>query len=182
MLFVVGVGLKKEHLTDEAKNVISRARKVYGSARAIEIAKEWIRGDRIVMRGFNEEAYRKIEEESRRKDVAVLSTGDPMAAGLGRFFRNAKIIPGISSVQVALGKVRADLCDVSVFNAHSQDPEFFEERNLMILAKRGVRLEFPGKRMIVLESLESENEKIYEVHDFFEAKDDYTIVFVEVKR
>ena len=182
MLFVVGVGLKKEHLTDEAKNVISKAKKVYGSARAIEIAEEWIRGERVVMRKFGEDVYREIERESREADIAVLSTGDPMVAGLGRFFRNAEIIPGISSVQVALGKLKADLCDVSVYNAHSMDPDFSEERSLLVLAKKGVRLNLPGRKMVVLENLESGDEKIYEVHDFFEVESDYTIVFVEVKK
>ncbi len=182
VLFVVGVGLKKEHLTDEAKKVISRAKKVYGSAKAIKIAEDWIVGEKVIMKKFGEEIYREIERESEESDVVVLSTGDPMVAGLGKFFRDAEIVPGISSVQVALGRIKADLCEVSVLNAHSQEPGFSEERNLMILAKKGVRLEFLGKRMIVLENLEGEDEKIYQVQDTFETESDYTVVFVEVKK
>ncbi len=182
MLFVVGVGLKKEHLTDEAKKVISKAKKVYGSVKAIKIAEDWINGEKILMRKFNEETYREIEREGKEMDIAVLSTGDPMVAGLGKFFKSAKVIPGISSVQVALGKIKVDLCDVTVFNAHSMEPDYSKEKNILILAKKGVKLDFNGKKMTVLENLEDEREKIYEVHDFFETKSDYTIVFVEVKK
>jgi len=182
VLFVVGVGLKREHLTDEAKEVISRANKVYGSSKALEIAEEWIKGEKVRMTEFDEKTYRDIEKEAEEKDVAVLSTGDPMVAGLGRFFKRARVIPGISSVQVALGRINADLCEVSVLNAHSREPEFSEVKNLLVLAKKGVRLNFPGRKMIVLENLESRDEKIYEVHDFFETESDYTIVFVEVKK
>ena len=133
------------------------------------------------MRRFNEEAYREIEREAMEVDVAVLSTGDPMVAGLGRFFKSASIIPGISSVQVALGRMGADLCDVTVFNAHSMEPDYSRGKNILILAKKGVRLNFPGRRLKVLENLENNEEKIYEAEDFFEVKSDYTIVFVEVK-
>ncbi|MBE8538861.1 SAM-dependent methyltransferase [Geoglobus acetivorans] len=181
MLFVVGVGLKKEHLTDEAKEAISRAEKVYGSERSLTIAEDWIRGKTVVLKKFDADVYRRIEREGEERDVAILSTGDPMVAGLGKFFRNAKIIPGISSVQVALARVKADICDVSVFNAHSQNPEFFGQRNMLILARKGVQLDFPGKKMVILENLESENEKIYEVQDSFTAEENYTIVFVRVK-
>jgi len=182
VLFVVGVGLKKEHLTDEAKKVISKARKVYGSAKAIKIAEDWINGEKILMRKFDEETYREIESEGKEMDVAVLSTGDPMVAGLGKFFKSAKVIPGISSVQVALGKIKVDLCDVNVFNAHSMEPDYSEEKNILILAKKGVRLDICGKKMTVLENLEDEGERIYETEDFFETKSDYTIVFVEGKK
>ncbi|AIY90826.1 precorrin-6y C5,15-methyltransferase (decarboxylating) subunit CbiE [Geoglobus acetivorans] len=181
MLFVVGVGLKKEHLTDEAKKAISRAEKVYGSERALTIAKEWVKGKATVLKRFDEDVYRKIEREGAERDVAVLSTGDPMVAGLGRFFKDAKIIPGISSVQIALARVKADICDVSVFNAHSQNPEFLGQRNMLILTRKGVQLDFPGKKMVILENLENENEKIYEVQDSFTAEENYTIVFVRVK-
>jgi len=182
VLFVVGVGLKEEHITEEAKRIISKAEKVYGSLKAIKLAEKWIKGEKIPIKKFENKIYREIEHEGEFRDVAVLSTGDPMIAGLGKFFRNAKVIPGISSVQVALARIKADLCDVIVFNAHSQNPDFSESRNLMILAKKGVRLNFPEKRLIVLENLESEKEEIYEAWDIFEAKSDYTIAFVEVKK
>ncbi len=137
------------------------------------------------MSNFSDEVYRKIKRESRKIDVAVLSTGDPMVAGLGRFFRGAKIIPGISSVQIALSRLGVDICDVVIVNAHSSDvtPNIPEHcgRDLLVLAREGVELRFPGRRMIVLERLCSSRESICEVEDEFTVKDDYTIVFVEVK-
>lgn len=185
MLWIVGVGVHPEHLTDEGKKAISNAKKVYGSKRAIEIAREYITGDYIVMSKFSDEEYRKIEKESKKMDVAVLSTGDPMVAGLGRLFRDAKIIPGISSVQIALSRLGVDICDVVIVNAHSSDiaPNIPEHcgKNILVLARKGVKLRYPGRKMIVLERLCSSRESIYEVEDEFTVRDDYTIVFVEVK-
>lgn len=182
MLWVVGVGISEEHITEEGKRVIARAEKVYGSKRAVEIARRYIRGEVAVLDRFGEEVYRRIEEESESTDIAVLSTGDPMVAGLGRFFKNAKIVPGISSVQIALARLGVDLCDVAVVNAHSGEtlPERCD-RNMLILARKGVKLDFPGKRMIVLERLCSSQEKVYEVNGSFTVRDDYTVVFVEVR-
>ncbi|AKG91080.1 precorrin-6Y C5,15-methyltransferase {decarboxylating} [Geoglobus ahangari] len=181
MLWVVGVGLREEHITEEGKKAISRADVVYGSRRAVEVAKRFIRGDIRVMERFGEEVYRKIEEEGRESEIAVLSTGDPMIAGMGRFFRNARIVPGISSVQIALSRLGVDLCDVVVVNAHSRnDVKAVPGRNLLILARKGVRVEFPGKRIVVLERLCSEDERVFEVDGNFLVEDDYTIVFVEV--
>lgn len=181
MLFVVGVGLKREHLTDEAKKVISNAEKVYGSKKAMEIAKDLIKGEAVILTRFGKEVYEEIEKESQEKNIAVLSTGDPMVAGLGRFFKSAKIISGISSIQVALSRLGVDLCDVEVYNAHSGEPEVKLERDALILAKKGYRVNFKARKIIILENLESENEKIYEVKAPFVVKNDYTIIFVKVR-
>ncbi len=179
MLWVVGVGLSEDHITEEGKKAIRSAEKVYGSRRAVEVARRYIRGEVEVLSRFGKEVYDMIERESEFKDVAVLSTGDPMVAGLGRFFRGARIVPGISSVQIALARLGVDLCDVIVVNAHSRDdlPENCG-RSMLILAKKGVEVDFPGRRVTVLERLCSSQERIYEVNGSFTVKDDYTVVFV----
>ncbi|HIH45285.1 MAG TPA: precorrin-6y C5,15-methyltransferase (decarboxylating) subunit CbiE, partial [Candidatus Methanoperedenaceae archaeon] len=56
------------------------------------------------------------------QDAVVLSTGDPMLSGLGRFAsRNDTIIPGISSLQLACARLRIEFGSVSVVNAHARD-------------------------------------------------------------
>ncbi len=181
VLSVVGVGLKREHINLEAKKKIENAEYIFGSGRAIDIAKEYISCEFEVIKSFGSDVYRDIERKAEKDEVVVLSTGDPMVAGLGRFFGNAEIIPGISSVQVALAKLKIDLCDVIVVNAHSKEIDGdFKKRGLLILAKKGVDLNFPHvKEAVVLENLCMSNEKIYKIQTkSFETKSDYTILFL----
>lgn len=153
MLRIIGVGICDGHLTDRAKAIIEKSEIVYGSERALKLAEKWITGNVGVLRKFNTEIYSRIEREAMEKDIAVLSTGDPMVAGLGKFFMNAEIEPGISSVQVALSKLKLDLCDVLVVNAHGRKFEL-GERSLLILADKSFDLKALGeKEVVVLEDL-----------------------------
>lgn len=153
MLRIIGVGICEGHLTDRARSLLERSEIVYGSERAINLAKRWINGEIKILRSFNSEVYSKIEKEAIEKEVAVLSTGDPMVAGLGKFFKNAEIEPGISSVQVALSKLKVDLCNVLVVNAHGREFEV-GKRSLLILADRSFDLKILGDtEVVVLEDL-----------------------------
>ena len=78
---------------------ISEARTIYGSERAIEIARQHIRPDCSV---HIIEDYKKLRELPER--AVVLSTGDPMLSGLG--YLDGQIIPGISSMQVACARLK----------------------------------------------------------------------------
>lgn len=174
MLSVVGVGLKRNHLTLEAINKIKGADIVYGSGRAIRIAKDFISCDYEILREFNQEIYGEIEKRATENNIVVLSTGDPMILGLGRFFKG-EIIPGISSVQVALSKLKVDLCETVVVNAHSSEIDLdFSKRSLIILAKKGVKIPYHAT---VLENLCMEDERIYQAQNFT-VESNYTIIFV----
>ncbi len=153
MLRIIGVGICEGHLTERAKALIEKSEVVYGSERALKLAEKWVRGESRVLKKFGAEIYSQIEKEAMEREVAVLSTGDPMVAGLGKFFRNAEIEPGISSVQVALSKLKVDLCDVMVVNAHGRKFEL-EKRSLLILADKNFDLRLLGdKEVVVLEDL-----------------------------
>lgn len=153
MLRIIGVGICEGHLTDRAKALIERSEVVYGSERALKLAENWIKGDVRILKKFGSEVYSQIEKEASEKDVAVLSTGDPMVAGLGKFFKKAEIEPGISSVQVALSKLKVDLCDVLVVNAHGKKFEV-GKRSLLILADKNFDLKLLGNsEIVVLEDL-----------------------------
>lgn len=156
MLRIIGVGICEGHLTDRAKSLIEKSDIVYGSERALKLAEKWIRGEAKVLKKFSGEVYSQIEKEAVEKEVVVLSTGDPMVAGLGKFFKKAEIEPGISSVQVALSKLKVDLCDVLVVNAHSRKFEI-GRRSLLVLADKSFDLKSLGNvEVIVLEDLCSE--------------------------
>ncbi|RLI78224.1 precorrin-6y C5,15-methyltransferase (decarboxylating) subunit CbiE [Archaeoglobales archaeon] len=182
MLYVVGVGVCKGHLTRKAIELIKNADVVYGSKRALKLAEDYIVCEKRVMK-YSDDEYRRIEKESKDKNVVILSTGDPMVSGLGTKF-NGSIEPGISSVQVALVKLGVDLCDVVVVDAHAKKPENLNEllrfRHLLILADRKFDISIFGDRGVYLmENLCMENEKVVcDKAVGLEVRSDYTIVFV----
>ena len=98
-MIIVGVGAGPGMLTEEAMKAISEACTIYGSERAIEIARQHIRPECSI---HIIEDYKKLRELPER--AVVLSTGDPMLSGLG--YLDGQIIPGISSMQVACGRLR----------------------------------------------------------------------------
>jgi cobalt-precorrin-7 (C5)-methyltransferase len=111
---IVGVGCGPGMLTEEAIRALQVARRVYGSRRAIEIA----RG--ALPRSCEIHEIRDYSSLEFPADAVVLSTGDPMLAGLGD--REGEVIPGISSLQLAFARLRLPLVRASVVHGHNRDP------------------------------------------------------------
>jgi len=112
---IVGVGCGPGMLTEEATLAMKGARRVYGSRRAIEIA----RG--ALPRSCEVHEIRDYSSLDIPDDAILLSTGDPMLAGLGD--RGGEVIPGISSLQLAFARLRLPLVKAAVVDGHSRDPE-----------------------------------------------------------
>lgn len=115
-MIVVGTGCGPGMVTQQAIEEIRKARRVYGSARAIELVREHIH-EACEVREIKD--YKKIRELP--EDAVLLSTGDPMLAGLGGY--GSKVVPGISSMQVAFARLRLTLSDAVVVTAHGRDHE-----------------------------------------------------------
>lgn len=113
---IVGVGIGPGMVTPEAAQTIQQAGLVYGSPRALELA-----GEHICCEARTIEDYGRIHELP--SDAVVLSTGDPNLSGLGKFAGpDDVVIPGISSLQVACARMKVDLTDIVVVNAHGRNP------------------------------------------------------------
>lgn len=115
-MIVIGVGCGPGMLTMDAVSRLSKASKVYGSERAIEMVREYLPGGCEV---------NKIKDYSRLdelpKDAILLSTGDPMLAGLGHL--GEEVVPGISSMQLAFSRLRLPLAKAVVVDAHGKDQD-----------------------------------------------------------
>ncbi len=180
---IVGVGASQGFLTERAIEEIRRADVIYGSRRAIELAKKYVSGKVVELKSFGKDVYRRIEEDGRRRRVVVLSTGDPMVVGLGKKIRG-EVIPGISSVQLALARLGVDLTEVVVIDGHARDcidevkKAFKIGRYALIVADSN----FNVKRLMdfanvtVLENLGYMNERICEN---CEIKSDLVILFAK---
>jgi cobalt-precorrin-7 (C5)-methyltransferase len=126
---IVGVGCGPGMLTEEAIQVIASAKSIYGSDRAIELAREHI-PEGCDVRSIDD--FKKLPHLP--EDAVILSTGDPMLAGLG--YLNGEVIPGISSLQVAAARLRIPLARVAVVVAHGKGHEKGMQETLLEL-KRG---------------------------------------------
>ncbi len=167
---VVGVGAGPRMLTERAIEAIKTAHRVYGSARALKLADQYIRGERITLDNY---------ETHFDDDACILSTGDPMLSGLGKKApSDAEIIPGISSLQLACARLKVDAIDLIAITIHGREPSESKKklrevlrfkRDLLILADPSFDvsdiccyldvLGYDGE-VIILEDLGYETEKV----------------------
>ena len=113
-MIIVGVGVGPGMLTQKAIEVIKNAPVIYTSKRALELASVHINCETHEI-----ENYRELH--LLPEDAVVLSTGDPMFSGLGKFAGEGdRIIPGISSLQVACARLRVNLTDIVAITAHGR--------------------------------------------------------------
>jgi cobalt-precorrin-7 (C5)-methyltransferase len=111
---VIGVGCGEGMLTEEAIGAIRRAKLIYGSDRALTRVRHHISPQSTISTITDYTALRGLPD-----DAVVLSTGDPLLAGLG--YLGGDIIPGISSLQVAFARIGIPWSTVSVIDAHGKD-------------------------------------------------------------
>jgi len=118
IMIIVGVGAGPQMLTAQAAQAVAQASLIYGSKRAIDLVREHINPDCTVK---VIEDYKKLQDIE--EDTVVLSTGDPMLSGLG--YLKGRVIPGISSLQVACARLKISQIKVVPITVHgrSLDPD-----------------------------------------------------------
>jgi cobalt-precorrin-7 (C5)-methyltransferase len=116
-MIVVGVGVGPGMLTEEGVKAIRKASVVYGAKRALELAQEYITCEAKTIKD-----YKSLH--LLPADAVVLSTGDPMFSGLGKFAgEKDTVIPGISSMQAACARTKVNLTNLCAITAHGRDFE-----------------------------------------------------------
>lgn len=113
---IIGVGCGPGLLTEQAIKELKRARFAYGSERAIALARPFLLPACSVK---SIDDYKRLH--TLPDDAVVLSTGDPMLAGLG--YLKGEVIPGISSLQIATARLHIPLSRVCVVVAHGHGHE-----------------------------------------------------------
>lgn len=126
---IIGCGPgSPECVTPEARVACAGSQVLVGSARALELFPE-CPGRRVVMHGDSRAVLDAVSALDPGQRVAVLVTGDPGVASLGtlvirRFGRAAcRVVPGISSAQVAFARLGLDWTGARVLSAHSARPD-----------------------------------------------------------
>jgi len=114
---VVGVGCGPGMATEEAIAIIRSARQIYGSRQAIERVSSYIHADASIYYSYEKKVLAELPD-----DAVVLSTGDPLMAGLGTL-PSAVVTPGISSMQLACARLNLSWDQLCIVNAHNTDHE-----------------------------------------------------------
>lgn len=128
-MIVVGVGCGPGMLTVDAIDRLRRAKNVYGSDRALEMVRQYLPAD---CKAITLRDYSRLGDLP--EDSVVLSTGDPMLAGLGHL--GEEVVPGISSMQCAFSRLRLPLTRAVVVDAHGKD-EGAARREMVEEVERG---------------------------------------------
>ena len=113
---IIGVGCGPGMLTEQAIREISKAEIIYGSDRAIDLAQSCIPVGCVVKTIDDFKQLKNLPD-----NVVILSTGDPMLAGLG--YLPGEVICGISSFQLATARLKIPVSRVSVVVAHGKGHE-----------------------------------------------------------
>ena len=132
IMIIVGVGTGPKMLTQEAGEIINQARLIYGSERAIDLVRDHIFPGSLVK---VIEDYGKLA--SLPEDAVVLSTGDPMLSGLG--YLKGRVIPGISSMQVACARLKVSLLKVVPITVHGRSLDMAAIAFELYLESQGLR-------------------------------------------
>lgn len=148
-LEIIGCGPgAREYLTLAALDAARGCEVLMGSSRLLELFSEPV--EKVVLSATGSEAIAAIEARPEQH-IGVLVSGDPgmssLATPLLRHFglSRCRIVPGISSVQIAASVLGVDWCNARILSAHGADPKvevekLGNERRLIILGGRSQSL------------------------------------------
>jgi cobalt-precorrin-7 (C5)-methyltransferase len=127
MITIVGCGPGSlSYVTPAARQAIEEAEVLVGARRLLDLFPE-TGAERIPVVVNIQEVLEQIAQR-KEQSIAVLVTGDPGLSSLakpviGRFGRpSCRVIPGISSVQVAFARLGLDWLGARIIDAHGQNP------------------------------------------------------------
>ena len=142
-VYIVGVGAgSPRYLTMEAERVIREASIVVGWELDLLPARSLTTDKKVYLQDVNN--YIQVAEEAadearkRGETVAVLRIGDPCIssglAGLLRVFHDfeVKIVPGISSVQLAAATAQINIDESVIISFHNGEEDLEKKRRLML--------------------------------------------------
>jgi cobalt-precorrin-7 (C5)-methyltransferase len=126
---VVGIGPgSQDQVTPAARKTVQDANVVIGAGRSLNLLREDIKGEAVVLtaKNVNEILNYATESAEKGKTVTLLSTGDPGFSGLLRSIlkktrgRNIKVavIPGVSSIQTCAARLCLCWDEMSLFSFH----------------------------------------------------------------
>lgn len=136
----------------------------------------------VVVNSTVKQALDVIEQRTDCKNIAVLVTGDPGIFSLARLVierfgrERCRVIPGISSIQVAFARIGLDWADAKIISTHKEDPypdeSLLKSDKVAVLLGRAGSLQWVAdhivenaaadRRIFIFENLTMDNESVRE--------------------
>jgi cobalt-precorrin-7 (C5)-methyltransferase len=148
-LKVVGAGPgSPEYITPVAKKTVQNAETVIGAKRALDLFRDYLKGEALPLTAQNLKELLKhaVESAEAGKNVVILSTGDPGFSGLLRSLEKiaekdveVDVIPGVSSIQVCAARLRLSWDTSRLFTFHG-GANTTEKKELAETVKKGIRV------------------------------------------
>jgi cobalt-precorrin-7 (C5)-methyltransferase len=180
---IVGCGPgSPDYVTPAARAAVSEADVLLGAGRLLDL---FLDHDavRIEVGVDISDALDRLERLPANRNIAVLVTGDPGLFSLSKLViarqgrERCRVIPGVSSVQVAFARIGLDWADAKILSAHKEDPPDMPalKRSDKIavfcgrsgsfewIARNILGSEATDRRVFVLENLTLADERIREV-------------------
>lgn len=136
-----------DYLTPAVCRAVERADSLVGARRLLDLFPD-SRAEKIAAGANIGKILNEIEARRLNRNIVVLVTGDPGLCSLAqpvirRFGReNCRIIPGVSSLQIAFARLGVDWRDVKIIDAHGEDPPYEPE----FVAGEGKIAVFAGRK------------------------------------
>ena len=180
---IIGCGPgSPEYLTQAARQAAGKADFMIGSKRLLELFPETV-CEKVAEGADTAKVIMEIEARLGKGKIAVLVSGDPglhsLARPVIRRFGTAhcRVVPGVSSVQLAFARIGLEWSDAKIISAHAGDPstDFAALRSENKIAVLGGRKESAlwvrrlveymddDRAIFALENLSLHNEKVEEV-------------------
>ncbi|BDZ70905.1 cysteine-rich small domain-containing protein [Methanobacterium petrolearium] len=138
MIYIVGIGYSKEHLTLQALNILNEADLIIGNSFHLKQIEDLIKGKKTIRENIAKEemVHLTILKSLDNKNVALISS-DPEAEGILNIFYQsldkypdveAKVVPGVTAVAYA-STTLGTLNDFAVINLNDATIPLCEMKN-----------------------------------------------------
>ncbi len=128
MISLIGIGSKREHITDKAVERIKAADVIIAYQPYLEHIQDLIKDKEVYKRGMGDEMERvelAIEKEKDGKQVAIVSSGDPGIYGMANVYFQIidkysdlefEVIPGVTAATYSAASLGAPLHDMAIIS------------------------------------------------------------------
>ncbi|OGQ57422.1 MAG: precorrin-6y C5,15-methyltransferase (decarboxylating) subunit CbiE, partial [Deltaproteobacteria bacterium RIFCSPLOWO2_02_FULL_53_8] len=126
MIYVIGIGISgRPSLAAPALEIISRAGLLAGGARHLAEFADF-KGARLPVTADLDGLAKAVVMASKKGDVAVLATGDPLLYGIAAFLirrfgkARVEVMPNVSVVQESFSRIKESANGVLITSAHGR--------------------------------------------------------------
>ncbi|ABP96242.1 MULTISPECIES: cobalt-precorrin-7 (C(5))-methyltransferase [Metallosphaera] len=113
---IIGAGPgSPDYFTLKLVNNLRDARKIIATRRVLSAVRPFTHAELIELEEGSK-FYSMIKNVEAEKGTLILSTGDPMIAGIGKFFPHNEIEPGISSIQKCASLIHREITNSAIIS------------------------------------------------------------------